>query len=164
MKYLLTALITVTTVVLSSTAAQAAPMVAGGSASSESAALAAVPVGATDAAAAASLPTCAEFSVFGNPGGDVAWQIPSVGHFDGNTNCVLGLNNQGAGVLVLQDALIRCYGQPIPADAKFGKKTRDAVRNVQAFHKLKIDGVYGPLTKSAMAFPKYRDGRYAYCW
>lgn len=80
--------------------------------------------------------------------------------------CQLWPGDQGAGVFILQDSLIRCYGQNIAQDAKYGSATSQAVRNVQAFHGLRIDGVYGPATEDAMVFAKYRrdNGAYVRCW
>ena len=43
-----------------------------------------------------------------------------------------------------------CWGQNIATDSKYGKQTKQAVRNVQNIRILKIDGVYGPQTRSAM--------------
>lgn len=62
------------------------------------------------------------------------------------------------GVVALQNALIRCYGQAITPDGDFGTLTERALKNVQTVHGLKVDGIYGPDTYGAMWFPYYRVG------
>lgn len=125
-------------------------------------AAAVVPVVTTQQAQAAG--TCASFSTH-NVGPKVRMSAPSTGYQNFVHNCLLGVGNQGPGVFVLQDALRRCYGQGIALDAIYGGGTAEAVRNVQRFHKIAVDGAYGPQTHKAMAFPKYdTNGRYLYCW
>lgn len=118
--------------------------------------------------ASAAAPTCAEWTYF-TTGTGYHVGLPSTTAGGAETNCILGVGSQGPGVFVLQDALRRCYGQKIPWDAIYGIKTRDAVKNVQRFHKFKeedIDGEYGSQTRAAMVWPKYRDSdnKYSHCW
>lgn len=127
-----------------------------------------LPVVATSTATAApvgALATCDDYTIFSY---NTSYRvfIPSIGHATAATNCTLALGSSGAGVYVLQDALRRCYGQNIAQDAQYGSATRQAVKNVQAFHGLSADGVYGPNTRNAMAFAKYlpNGGAYVGCW
>lgn len=83
--------------------------------------------------------------------------VPSFEFNNQDFYCQLTLNDRVAGVFVLQDALRRCYGQPIAQDSVYGPATVQAVKNVQAFHGLPTDGVYGPATQSRMIWAKFRN-------
>jgi murein L,D-transpeptidase YcbB/YkuD len=109
--------------------------------------------------------TCASWTDF-TTGTGFAVRLPSTTRNGAQTNSVLGVGSSGDGVYKLQDALRRCYGQSIAHDGAFGAQTQQAVRNVQTFHGLPRDGVYGPQTRAAMTWPKYResDGGYDHCW
>lgn len=100
------------------------------------------------------------------PGTPYTVRIPSRARNDDRKDCTLRPANAGAGVFILQDALIRCYGQRIAQDGHYGAATRDAVKNVQRFHGLTVDGVYGPKTRSVMTFSKFRldTTHYTHCW
>jgi hypothetical protein len=116
-------------------------------------------------------PTCDSWTDFTTTPG-VAFQIhiPSTTRNGSQTNCVLRPGDRGAGVFILQDALIRCYEQRMPQDGIYGEKTTVGVRNVQAFqrattHKmLKVDSVYGQDTRAAMTFAKFKpNGEFDHC-
>jgi len=86
---------------------------------------------------------------------------------------VLRPGTQGPGVFILQDALIKCYGQAITQNAIYSEEVVRAVRNVQNFHRvlgpipsLVVDGVYGPATRAAMVFSKYHPngGPFSHCF
>jgi hypothetical protein len=113
------------------------------------------------------LATCASWSDYLLDDGVFERRVPTITRMGyERRHCELRIGDRGPGVYVLQDALIRCYGQMIAQDAIFGEATRQAVRNVQAFHHVRIDGVYGPETNDAMVFAKYyRDTNiYHSCW
>lgn len=95
--------------------------------------------------------------------------IPSVGNNTYQTNCVLSQGDyNNTAVWVLQLALNECYGQGLTHDSDYGAATRQAVVNVQTFHGFPPadrDGVYGPQTRNAMAFPKFNSaGSIVGCW
>ncbi|HZH74527.1 MAG TPA: peptidoglycan-binding domain-containing protein [Archangium sp.] len=130
---------------------------------------------AVAAAASPAAPTCNSWSDddFFTPSRLFIFHIPSTTRDGRQFNCVLRPGDRGAGVFILQDALIKCYSQKITHDAIYGKKTAEAVANVQRFHKildprpnLAVDGVYGPDTMSAMEFGKYEvnDGPFSSCF
>ncbi|GGQ84795.1 peptidoglycan-binding domain-containing protein [Couchioplanes azureus] len=106
--------------------------------------------------AEAAAPTCASHTDFVTGTGYFV-PIPSITRNGGESNCILGVGSSGTGVKVLQDALVRCYGQGIERDGQYGPATRDAVANVQRFYGLTVDGTYGPDTRGAMKWPKYRE-------
>lgn len=99
------------------------------------------------------------------PGTPYLVRIPSTTRNGGQRNCLLyrGIYNS-SGVLRLQDALVRCYGQQIARDGDYGPNTRQAVINVQNALGITADGIYGPQTRAAMTWPKYRsDGGFDHC-
>ena len=57
--------------------------------------------------------------------------------------------SSGNGVKWLQ-LWLNLWGYEIVVDGKFGKKTEDAVRDVQARRRLKIDGIVGEKTRAAL--------------
>jgi peptidoglycan hydrolase-like protein with peptidoglycan-binding domain len=117
--------------------------------------------------ARAAYAVCASWSdYYLGPDGKVLYHVPDAAPEAFNLSCQLWPGDRGAGVFILQDALIKCYGQTIAQDAIYGNATRQAVRNVQAFHGIPIDGVYGYGTRAAMVFAKYRrdNGAYVTCW
>jgi murein L,D-transpeptidase YcbB/YkuD len=101
-----------------------------------------------------------------NHQGSYFYYRPSTAPASGNYNCILGLGSSGSGVVALQQAANLCYGQGLTVDGEYGPRTRDAVRNIQRFHGISADGVFGPVTNLHMAYPKYREsnGAYAGCW
>jgi hypothetical protein len=114
----------------------------------------------------AALPTCASWSVYALTSGVEEWRVATITRQGFERNCELRTGDRGPGVFVLQDTLRRCYGQNIAQDAIYGDATMRAVRNVQAFHRVTVDGVYGPVTSRAMIFARYlRDSNYfTRCW
>ena len=126
---------------------------------------------ATDQAvsANAAAATCASWTDYiTGPGPAYRVYIPSTTRNGNQPDCVLRPGDRGAGVFILQDALIHCYGQRIAQDAIYGDAMVQSIRNVQRFHQdkgLKVDGVYGPATRAAMVFSKYKpDGGFDHCW
>jgi len=59
--------------------------------------------------------------------------------------------SKGQSVRELQFALVAGAGQQIKVDGDFGSATETAVKNVQKFFHLKIDGIVGPQTRSVLA-------------
>jgi len=93
--------------------------------------------------------------------------IPSTTRNGNQSNCVLYNGITSDGVLKLQDALNYCYGQGLRRDGVYGPATEAAVENVQRFHGFPpedIDGWYGPQTRAAMVWPKFRNSVYHHCW
>lgn len=103
------------------------------------------------AAPASALPTCGGLSVGFKPGAH-AYLYASTSPNSGNRNCVLGVGNSGSVVRHLQTSLRNCYGQAIAVDGVYGSQTANAVRNVQRFHGIGVDGVLGPVTNSRMTW------------
>lgn len=62
---------------------------------------------------------------------------------------LLRLNEEGLGVLGLQTALKK-QGFDVPTDMRFGPETEQALRDFQARHGLKVDGIVGPQTFAAL--------------
>jgi peptidoglycan hydrolase-like protein with peptidoglycan-binding domain len=86
----------------------------------------------------------------------------------GSRNCLLGQGNQSTAVGVLQLALNGptsggCYGRSISADGVFGPLTKTALKWVQ-LNKLGVsnDGVYGVNTHNAMKFSDDPYGAHCY--
>jgi peptidoglycan hydrolase-like protein with peptidoglycan-binding domain len=58
-----------------------------------------------------------------------------------------------AAVRALQSRLVRAGYTPGPIDGRFGPRTEQAVARLQAAHGLRVDGIAGPLTLSALSGP-----------
>lgn len=68
--------------------------------------------------------------------------------------CQLGPGSRDAeAVGVLQHALAACNGQALTVDGAYGADTLRAVEAVQSALGLEVDGIYGPQTRVAMAWP-----------
>jgi peptidoglycan hydrolase-like protein with peptidoglycan-binding domain len=96
---------------------------------------------------------------FGSPSGRF-WLPTEIHGFPDGRDCTMRrgyMNNWG--VVVLQRALQRCYGQRIAIDGDFGPATAAALRNAQRLHHLAVDSVYGPRTRLAMHWPTGSSGR-----
>lgn len=76
--------------------------------------------------------------------------------YNGSYACILQLGNYNNwGVVALQNALVRCYGQNIAIDGDFGSATKTALQNAQRREGIPADGVYGPQTNSVLNWPAY---------
>jgi hypothetical protein len=113
--------------------------------------------------APASHGTCFSWTV--SPGfvGSTATQInvPTTARGNNQRHCLLRQGNNTEGVFKLQDAINKCYpafSSGVGFDGDYGSNTARAVRQIQGFHGLTQDGVYGPDTKTAMNWPAYRRG------
>lgn len=102
----------------------------------------------TFASPAAALPTCLGVSMFGS--GADEHPRPTTRTHSRDGNCVLGRGSVGLPVNHLQRTLVRCYGQAIAVDSEYGPATEQAVKNVQRFHGVTVDGVFGPQTNIRM--------------
>jgi len=58
----------------------------------------------------------------------------------------------GVAVRDLQFALVAGFGQQIKVDSSFGPATTTAVKNVQRYFHLPIDGIVGPQTRNVIAY------------
>jgi hypothetical protein len=105
----------------------------------------------------AAVPPCNSFTSVFNSGD---WRSPlpfahvsSIGSGTGQYNCSMVRGHRGLAVLVLQEALVNCYGQVLVLDGDFGRATRGALMNAQRKINqrygagLVVDGEYGPRTR-----------------
>jgi hypothetical protein len=105
-------------------------------------------------ASSSGLPRCDDAVVAES--GAVTVVVPGEGALlDSSTDlvCEVDEGSDAEAVTVLQDALVRCNGQPITVDGELGPATRAAVTNVQQQHGLATDGAYGPATMRVMQWP-----------
>lgn len=103
--------------------------------------------------ASPSLATCNEFKIIPDSVGQFA-EVPDV-QSTGSVACILGRGDVSAAVSVLQSDLIQCYQARINQDADFGPATMAALKNAQAREGVTADGVYGPVTLSALHWPEF---------
>jgi peptidoglycan hydrolase-like protein with peptidoglycan-binding domain len=81
-------------------------------------------------------------------------RVPTTGNGTGNTNCDLGVGNQGAAVKTLQTALDKCnLFDNLTVDGMYGPLTQEAVEDVQQADGIHVDGIFGPQTSSHMDWP-----------
>ncbi|MFD7077061.1 peptidoglycan-binding protein [Nocardioides sp. NPDC059952] len=73
-------------------------------------------------------------------------------------DCWMAKGSRSVGVQALQQAINLCYNAVpnLATDGIYGEATKAAVEVVQATHRIKADGEYGPNTRDAMIFPEYR--------
>ncbi|HEX9542896.1 MAG TPA: peptidoglycan-binding domain-containing protein [Streptosporangiaceae bacterium] len=111
----------------------------------------------TSATPASAAVSCTGTSLVADRGGLFEVRVPTVGNGTGNDNCQLGLGNDNVAVGRLQIALNQCnsraFSPPLAVDNNYGTKTQTAVRKVQAYWGVPVDGIYGPTTRHAMAWP-----------
>ncbi|WP_328873350.1 peptidoglycan-binding protein [Streptomyces sp. NBC_00287] len=90
-------------------------------------------------------------------------QLPTTS--GGNITCEMSQGAQGPHVRALQNALNNCYGAGLDADTIFGTKTYNALRDAQAEAGTGDDGIYGPLTRDALEWPRFNKSGYftGYC-
>jgi peptidoglycan hydrolase-like protein with peptidoglycan-binding domain len=120
---------------------------------------------AVAAPAATAGPVCQGETGFVQPGTlpPVVRHLPTTANGNRDTYCGMHEGVRGGGVKALQRTLNVCYGQGIAEDGVYGPITRWAVANVQAFHKQTVDGWYDPQLAKAMLWAGYADGRYVNC-
>ncbi|MFI1224909.1 MULTISPECIES: peptidoglycan-binding protein [unclassified Streptomyces] len=86
-----------------------------------------------------------------------------------STNCTMARGATGNHVKALQRALKDCYNVGLEAekdvDGSFGPKTYSALWAAQGKAGTKQDGIYGPNTRDALKWPRYKklDGSFQGC-
>ena len=103
--------------------------------------------------ASPSLATCNGFKTIVDSVNQIA-EVPAV-QSTGSVACLLGRGDVSGAVSVLQGDLIQCYQSRISQDADFGPATMAALKNAQAREGVTADGVYGPVTLSALHWPEF---------
>jgi peptidoglycan hydrolase-like protein with peptidoglycan-binding domain len=73
--------------------------------------------------------------------------IPTIGNNTYRDNCQLGLGNYSSAVYFLQEDLNRCYSAGLKLDGIYGPRTQTAVENAQFQAGIPDDGIYGPQTR-----------------
>ena len=107
----------------------------------------------TSAAPASAQASCAGTSLK-SAGLGFQVRVPTTGNGTGNTNCDLGIGNQGAAVKTLQTALDKCnLFDNLTVDGMYGPLTQEAVEDVQQADGIHVDGIFGPQTSSHMDWP-----------
>jgi hypothetical protein len=77
-------------------------------------------------------------------------QAPSLYHNQKRFHCTLRRGDQGWGVVALQISLRNCYHEDVEITGVYNAQTQGMVMWVQAYHNRTVDGIYGPVTRSAM--------------
>ncbi len=98
-------------------------------------------------------PSCDDAIVVSAGSGSV--QVPGDDDLfgDSSTDCQVDEGSDAEAVVVLQDALVRCNGQPVRLDGEFGPETSGAVMNVQQEHGVAADGTLDAATRAVMQWP-----------
>lgn len=119
----------------------------------------------TTAPAALAGPACAGETGIVQPGTlpAIVRHLPTTGTGSGNTYCGMREGQRGGGVKALQRTLNVCYGQGIAEDGVYGPITRWAVASVQQWHGQTVNGWYDPQLRKAMYWAGYRNGGYVNC-
>ena len=126
-----------------------------------SAALLAVPAISLPLMVASAAPADATAACTGTslvPSQTSGWEIliPTTAKGSDSFNCQLSVGSEGAPVARLQMALVYCnLGANISIDSQYGPQTEQAVENVQQYHRIGVDGIFGPITSSHMFWPVY---------
>ncbi|MEU7802588.1 peptidoglycan-binding domain-containing protein [Micromonospora arborensis] len=114
----------------------------------------AIAVGATGAPAHAAAPRCNGAGFFRNIN-RVLLDVPLYFFSGGSTVlCVMSRGDRGDDVSQLQWTLNYCYSERLKLDGDFGSLTRSALIRAQQRERVGADGVYGPETAMAMRFPQ----------
>jgi peptidoglycan hydrolase-like protein with peptidoglycan-binding domain len=123
--------------------------------------------------ASAAAPACVKMVPRGVPSGTI--EVPAASN--GHQTCLIqrGSANRGA-VFGLQRTMVKCYGglrmaspyqnekiQGLSADGDFGPRTEAALKAVQAYARVTVDGSYGPVTRDHMRFIS-TNGRNCYAY
>lgn len=99
----------------------------------------------TPVTSASAIGTCRGFSVLFDQAGRSV-DVPTTDFFTDNTSCLLSVGNREAGVKFIQTALNHCYGAGLAVDGIYGPLTRNAVAAAQRREGIAADGIYGPVT------------------
>ena len=103
------------------------------------------------------LPACVGVSAFETDDGTVQLPIDRSEDAFASADCEIAPGGSGNAVWLVQVALTACNGQPVPLDSVNGEAMTQALAAVQAGNGLTADGVYGPATREAMAWPTVLD-------
>jgi hypothetical protein len=103
------------------------------------------------------LPACVGVTAFETDDGTVQLPIDRSEDAFASADCEIAPGGSGNAVWLVQVALSACNGQPVPLDSVSGEATIQALAAVQAQNGLAVDGVYGPATREAMAWPTVPD-------
>lgn len=125
--------------------------------------LAGLLVSTTPGSALAATPRCQAGYGFWNSRSDGQryLYLPVDNNQNNQWRCLMskGGSQSRAAVEALQEALNICYhdknwviDERLVVDGSFGSRTKAALTQVQQYHGIKDDGVYGPETASTMAF------------
>jgi hypothetical protein len=124
-------------------------------------ALLAIPVGTSRSVALAQA-SCAGTTAHRN--GDFHVPVPSTSDNSGNFNCIVGLGNAGSAVSDLQQSMNFCRGEHLVVDGLYGPLTASAMRRAQHDLHVTEDGIYGPATRHAgFRFRAVTDSGHAGC-
>lgn len=102
--------------------------------------------------------TCFGSTQFPTPFDTVIFR-PTTSNGSGQTHCLMVEGNETDGVFKLEDSLQKCYGLNTGVrDNHYTNQTTAAVKRVQDFHGITVDGKFGPQTSAAMFWPEYDGG------
>ena len=104
------------------------------------------------------LPACVGVLEFQTSDGAVVLPIDQTDDAFASPDCAIPEGRSGDAVALVQTALTFCNDQPVALDGVYGATVTDAVAAVQSRSGLTEDGVYGPSTREAMAWPTVPDG------
>jgi hypothetical protein len=99
--------------------------------------------------AEAALPTCYRTTQLATWGFGLV-PVPSAGSTISSTSCLMGVGASSKAVTRLQANLTKCYDENLDADGIFGPLTRNALARAQRKARTGADGVYGPDTRDAL--------------
>ena len=103
------------------------------------------------------LPACVGVLEFQTDDGEVVLPIDRTDGAFASPDCAIPEGRSGEAVSLVQAALTVCNGQPVPLDGEYGTAMTQAVTAIQTRNGLVADGVYGPATREAMAWPTVPD-------
>jgi len=99
------------------------------------------------------LPACVGVTGFETDDGTVDLPIDRTENAWASSDCTIMQGQSGNAVWLVQVALDFCNGQAVPLDSVHGDAMSQALVAVQAANGIAADGVYGPATREAMAWP-----------
>ncbi|WP_280468773.1 serine/threonine-protein kinase [Nocardia cyriacigeorgica] len=91
-------------------------------------------------------------------------QVPSREHDRDDSLCILNQGDRGDGVAAVQRALSLCHAIPVAVNGVYDHPTMTAIRHLQQDNGVKVDGIYGPQTRTEVVeWPVFAesDGRFS---